>query len=447
MSLVERKLLELDGKLAGIDEEFRPWLADAGDRGPLRKHRSQLTRVVDTLRGLTERTAKERAAMAGATEDVLDRCRQVQDGILEVYRIWEFFRSKFALRYHEPYRQFLAVADEFVWACYEPALEHAEVTDRPGATGTEPPLVYFSGDFSPFIHLRGENFDVEDVEGTEEYDDILLSLPVPVVALPRYQLDHLPELLLLAHEVGHCVERDFDLAFTTSRHLSYQAQDIPGDRRSTWRGWLSELFADCFATVMAGPAFVSALVDFLAFGPDMTSDDQMPSRGTIHPPTRLRIAVATRLLERIGFAPEAHEIRGSSARQQVGPFADDVDTIAGVLVSVAYPQLRDRTLLDLRRFTPEQHRHALTAAKAALNRQAPSTLDIRSLVAGSRIAFEEDPRQAARSQSIILGRAQQAVNDKPRRADERSTSATDRATGAALFDLIADHRHRTGDRS
>ncbi|MFE9747261.1 hypothetical protein ACFYOT_20350 [Saccharothrix saharensis] len=450
MNLVERKLLELDGKIAGIEEEFRPWLADARDGGPLRKHRSQLTRIIDTLHGLTDRAAEERAAVEVAAEDALDRCRRVQDVILEVYRVWEFFRSKFALRYHETYQGFLAVADEFAWACYEPALEHADIAHRPKAIGTEPPLVYFSGDFSPYIHLRGEAFDVEEVEGadgTDEFDRVLLSLPVPVVAVPRYQLNHLPELPLLAHEVGHCVEQDFDLALTTSRHLSLRAQSMPQDRRSTWRGWLSELFADCFATVTAGPSYVSALVDFLAFGPDVASDAGLPPMGTSHPPARLRIAVATELLTHTGFEPEAQAIRSSWARDPIGPYAPDVGTVTEVLLSVEYPQLRDRTLLDLRRFTPEQHRHARTAAKAALNRQVPSTSDIRSLVAGSRIAFQDAPEQLSRSQAVILGRAQDTLDDKPRRTDERATSAADRAAGAALFDQIADRRNRTGDRS
>ncbi|NUT50506.1 MAG: hypothetical protein HOV94_24840, partial [Saccharothrix sp.] len=267
MSLAARKLAELDGKLAGIEAELRPWLADTREGRPLRKHRTQLLRITDTLQGLVDRMATERAALAVDDADVLDECKRLQEGILEFYRLWEFFRSKFALRYHGNYREFLALADEFAWACYRPALDLAVVTHRPKETGVEPPLVYFSGDFSPFAHPRHEQFDVEGPDGVRESDAflrVLRELPVPVIGLPWYQLDHLPDLLLLAHEVGHCVEADFRLGRATERHVGSTWRDVPPDRLTAWRVWSGELFADCFATVVAGPAYVGALADFLA---------------------------------------------------------------------------------------------------------------------------------------------------------------------------------------
>ena len=40
--------------------------------------------------------------------------------ILDVHRIWEFFRSKLSQRYVDWFRPFLIAADEFVWDCYTP---------------------------------------------------------------------------------------------------------------------------------------------------------------------------------------------------------------------------------------------------------------------------------------------------------------------------------------
>ncbi|NUT53587.1 MAG: hypothetical protein HOV94_40815, partial [Saccharothrix sp.] len=129
----------------------------------------------------------------------------------------------------------------------------------------------------------------------------------------------------------------------------------------------------------------------------------------------------------------------------VGPFADDVDAVVEALTSGAYPQLLDRTVLDLGRFTPAQQADATSAAKSSLSRQLPGTSDIRALLAGARIAFQASPERAATSRPLILRRAMRTVTDKTRHADRRTplTTAADRAAGAALYDRVTD---RTGAR-
>src|SRR6185312_7371364 len=79
----------------------------------------------------------------------------------------------------------------------------------------EPPLVFFNGGSSPFTMPRNYAFQAEAVAGesieSEQVTAILRALPIPVIGVPWFQIQHLPEMLVVAHEVGHDVESDFKL--------------------------------------------------------------------------------------------------------------------------------------------------------------------------------------------------------------------------------------------
>jgi hypothetical protein len=441
MTFASRKLAELEVKLAGLDAEFEQWLADAEAGKRLRKHRTQLCRLTEQLRGLAARTAAELAAVAPDGDDVLRDCRRLQLRILEVHRLWDFFRTKLNLRYVEWFNPFLETVDEFAWACYKPLA-------RGG--GREAPLVYLNGEFSPFTHLRDEVFAVEDVDGaldTTDFLQIVNRLPIPLIGLPWYQVAHLPDALAIAHEVGHAAERDFTLTGTTEAHLQSVGAQLPRARRQAWFTWLPEVFADLYGVLSAGPAFVSALADLLAVSPQRVAEETAPDAPVrTHPPASLRVLVTTKALRCRGFHAEADAM--SAAWDELYeidlPFADDVDLVVETLLTGTYPQLDGKTLPDVLSFSATQHEAATVAAEWVRRHMSPPTGDVRALVAAARIAFEQDPDRYAVAEAgrpsparLIVDRAVAAMGDETR-ASTAQSFVDDRAAGAALYDLMDD---------
>lgn len=451
MQLAERKIVELREKLGGISAEFGEWLAEADENRPLRKHRTQITRFTEQLHGLTDAVGVEIDAVGHDQDDVLDVGRALQLRMLEVHRIWDFFRSKLSLRYVEWFRPYLGVLDEFAWACYACAAEKDKRADVPASALKAAPLVFLSGEFSPFLHRRQNPFTVEQVDDapdTLEFLQLVHALPVPVVGLPWYQMTHLPDGVLLAHEIGHDVERSFQLTATTVDHLRSVQSRLHKDRRSGWFTWLPEVFADLYGVLTSGPAFVSALIDLLATDRAEVAAEPATPPWLPHPPAALRVALTSAALK-VDFPAEAATLRATwaeayptSRSSAVNPFLDDVDLVVCALTRSPFRQFGDLTLREVATFTVTQQQAAQTAGEAARVGQVPPTADIRCLVAAARLAFDADPHgyHAAEpgrksAQQMLLDRAQHVIDDKPR-GEEQADPANDRAAGAALLDLV-----------
>jgi hypothetical protein len=450
-ALAERKVQELRAKHAGIGDEFDRWLADAEPARPLRKHQSQILRLTEQLRGMAGRVTASIDTLSLDGDDVLAECRALQTRMLEVHRLWDYFRSKLNLRYLAWFRRYLSVADEFAWACYEPAQLAASNGGGDGLRG--PPLVYLSGDFSPFTYARHEEFEVEvvpDALDSKEFLAFAAALPIPVVGVPWYQVSHLPDVVLIAHEVGHDVESDFALEETIKAHLAPVVESFEPFERLAWETWLGEVWADLYGVLAAGPAFVSAMIDLLVTDPtQVAAEASMPSPYDVHPPAAIRVAVMTRALAETGF-PDAAEEALADWAASFG--TKDVDSVAAVASSVVQallsgplPQLGDRTLRGLVCFSCDQQRRAETVKTLALADMAPQTRDIRCLVAGARLAFDADPvgyratdEHRVGAHERILARAVETIGDAPRiRQAERDVKPEDdRAAGEALFDRL-----------
>ena len=453
MRVAERKLAELQWKLAGITAEFDWWRADTEGNKPLRKHQSQIIRLTDQLGGLAGRVEDEIAGARRDGGDILVTSRDLQLRILEVHRLWDFFRTKLNLRYVAWFGPYLAVADEFAWACYRLALDHDRRADVSAAALKTAPLVFLSGEFSPFTHVRQSPFEVEDVEGALDSMDflqVLYALPVPVIGLPWYQVAHLPDVVAIAHEVGHDVARDFGLASSTEMHLRAATATLPGPRRNRWFGWLPEVFADLYGILGAGPAFASALTDLLAADPALVAAEAADASPARHPPAALRIELAAQALDQTGFPREATAQRDAWAEVYdsagpVEPFLEDAKAVIRELLDGQYPQFGERRLRSVVTFSAGQQEDADAAAEAVLDGQEPACDDIRCLVAAARVAFDRDPGRyhsaaegAKTAQELIVERAMSALDDRPRAdsGEPEPAPGEDRAAGANLFNLI-----------
>src|ERR1043165_2460486 len=95
--LTDRRVAARRRKLASLETEFQKWEDDSKDKDqPLRLHHSQIDRITGVLRKLRQELSNPRAATGAAAKALTDR--QVETTALELHRMWEFFRSKLAMR-------------------------------------------------------------------------------------------------------------------------------------------------------------------------------------------------------------------------------------------------------------------------------------------------------------------------------------------------------------
>lgn len=235
------KLKALRHKFDSTTTEFACWRLLSRRDGQFEKHHRQIRRIQTRLRPLCRAV---RASLAGASaETALNEGRALELQILSIHRIWEFFRGKMAQREGRLAR-FLDAADEFAWACYQPARSRA-FPDPTSAQAKEPPLVFFNGGLSPFAvprdqRFRGEEIPNEPLAG-DVLQDILERLPVPVVGIPWYQTSSHWDALVIGHEVGHLVAEDFQLreALETAVASLTSSRCFAGSRKASTRTWRS----------------------------------------------------------------------------------------------------------------------------------------------------------------------------------------------------------------
>ena len=198
---------------------------------PLRKHQSQIRRLVEQLGGMADALQEHLEHADGAPAQVLSQARDNQLRVLEIHRLWDYYRAKLSLRYVPYFRPFLAAADDFAWECYEPARMQAVPVEAA-------PLVFLSDDFSPYTRVGQDGYEVAELPGaldSAQFRDIAAELPVPVIGVPWYQVTHLPDAPAIGHEVGHDLELELDSA-TPSAHTPRARCSISSTRNAGSHG-------------------------------------------------------------------------------------------------------------------------------------------------------------------------------------------------------------------
>jgi hypothetical protein len=392
MDLAERKRIEVMRRLDALDAEFNRWLRDSERGERFQKHHTQIRSVAELLQGHRERIGTKLRSDPG-----LSTSREMSRIVLALFRIWEFFRAKFAQRLEMPFLPYLQIADEFAWLCYKPVYDNAIAT---GKRFREPPLVYLNGGLSPFILTRDTSFQAEAVPGDLIRDSSLQKamarLPFPVIGIPWYQITQLPDILVVAHEVGHSIEADFNL--TPALNVLIESALKPNARASRlnhWVAWLSEVFADFCGCLGGGPAFVTALADFLLADRDEIIR-QAPGEDS-YPPANVRVRINASILEKLNFATEAQALLAKwnplfplPAEQE--PYVRDAGEIITRLIDLPFAEFGGRTLPSILRFDTTQQRRALEQAGLAFARkQLKHYQDVRLTLAAARLAYETNP--------------------------------------------------------
>ncbi|MBV9578736.1 MAG: hypothetical protein JO057_09120 [Chloroflexi bacterium] len=450
----DHKIVELRRKLSSIEEELNYWCAQTSKNGPLPKHHSQVLRVSRRLRVLTRKLAEWIATLEHDANKLVQEGRDVELMILDIHRIWDFFRSKLAQRYVGHFQDYLVVADEFAWSCYSPAIAAAESARTTRAPAKEPPLVFLNGGWSPYTVSRGEAFEAEWVGDDDilsaDFLEVLDDLPITVIGIPWFQIRHLPDALVIGHEVGHAVEDDFDLSTTLEAALEacLRKRRVVGDRTRGWRAWRGELFADCYGILAGGPSFVSSLMDCLALSSEgIVTAVQSDSHWEPHPPETLRILFNVHVLRALGFPAQARDLeevwRDRFPSHAMMEFEDDIGPIADTLLGVKYPQFGKASLPEVISFGDTQIAEA-DATQLSLKQGLTPTGSIRGVLAGARCAFESDPAGFfnARADEVVVARIRAERSGETRGEDAETPESADSSAGEELFEQLKSQRRR-----
>jgi len=390
MTPSERARVGLSRKQQALKDVVQPWLNQDHVNPRFPRMTSQTKAAINLLNGLIARIDNDIKAAAIQPGPVESR-------ILGAYQFWNVFRLKFTQRLQPELEPFLKAADELAWLCYKPARDSAIDAGDPRCK--EPPLVYFSGEASPFVDSRNARFHPEGIPSillqSYGWPDAATRLPFSLIGVPWFQSGFLPGALAIAHEVGHAVESDFGLG-PILQELTDTALGSSIARQSYWKRWTGEMFADLWGCLALGPSFASALAELLG---SRYQPDASQILSSEYPPPPLRVWWNCKVLEANGFEASVRELwPHSTDRVFEQPFLDDAERIAGVWLEANFSGLGERKLPGVLNFTSQQQANATAQAETARKRKADQSSDVRALWAAVQFAWNREPTE------IILSR-------------------------------------------
>lgn len=450
MSLSVRKSAELAAKVASLRDEFKSWEDESADRGHLEKHHTQIRAVTETLQPFVERVESQ-LARAGTGQALLGRTERIEEHVLDVHRIWEFFRAKLALRYVPLFADYLGVADDFAWECYRRVTELRKPDER-----HEPPLVFFNSGWSPLTWPRGTAYISDEVgKGLDpaQFAEALRRLPIHMIGIPWYQIAHFPDAAVIGHEVGHDVEAELGLGPRLAElvETALVRTDAERARIDAWKAWLSEVFADVYGTLATGPAYTSTLTDFLA-APEPSIARERPAKGGTYPTRWLRVRVTVETLRQRALDTEANRLDAqwttAFPNHSLTEFEADVPNVVEALLQGPYEQLGDnKGLIELLDFGGAELEGARAAADEAGSEHELEieSKNVRCLVAAARLAFDADP--ATYEQNTVASALRErimevrtigtrALSPEEEEAEAVARSKRNASHGRALLELI-----------
>lgn len=397
MSLAAHKQAAVRVEVGQLRDELARWraLSDA-DGAQLARHCSQIDRIAGALEAGLSELDGELEGVSGAELDVIEECALLQSKVLDLHRAWEYYRSKLAQRLVEQLTRYLVATDDLAWACYQPPRDRAIAAGADPAAVREPPLTFLNGGANPFMLTRGESLMSAIPDGgvrNERLKSLVGALPVPVIGLPWSHLGHLPDAVVVAHEVGHVVEDDLGLAPEVRRRIEAAIGDA--ERASAWSAWSHEAFADVFATVATGPAYTSCLTEFVAGGRRevVKAKRSAPDWGD-YPTPALRVALSAAACECID-APATEILadwRAAYPEHAMAGWEDDAASVAKALVACPYGELDgkrlDRSPIAL---GGSDWQAVTSAAASAIANAGIRGSSVRALVATARECFRSDP--------------------------------------------------------
>ncbi len=378
----------------------------------------RLVRLVPALRDdlLGRLTAIDRSLAGNPTLSTAMQDNAFIQGLQQLLRYLE----RMAEQRQRGAASILDDADTMADACYAPILEFARGHGLDLSTSTP---VVVSGDWALSIVPR------------------FASTRVAPLRLPRGFGRSLWLWPAIAHEIAHDLyysveglEADLHERLGLPQRLSAPSSSHeidPAWLRQLFGAWLSEVFADTIGTLMLGPAYVETMRRAFR-DPESAHRTSaiFASNGWIdeHPPARLRLYMATRVLHHLGRHQEADSLwaRWEAEHAEVDlyylPLAGQwvglsdeslhalADSIIDTLLERSWPELSDYRLINIPGFAYLHAEHAETErlqAEMANGRAVRG--DARWIMAAAVLAAAQQPTlhdqilEAARLSIIGIG--------------------------------------------
>jgi hypothetical protein len=394
--------------LEQLPAQVAAWRAQAEAEGALEKHQSQIEALQEFLTILQTGLVASWNNLEGAA-DVAAFCKGTnafQSTLRRVYGAWHFYRERFNDRRakDDPHARYLTVAEEVANDAYRAAADQAVSRGLSPAKQTyrQPPLLHlFDDPRLPSVVTRVRHA-------------VIPNLPVHVIDLPYAETACAWNLLSLTHEVAHGLVGDWgmDCGNIVLDLKKAEAAGLPMARRERWALWAEEIFADCFAVLLAGPPFVRECMDLY-----MALEPGDPKKGGgAHPPPYLRIPLLCaflRTLERQrplgkddrrdeGVDKEYQEfadhceatwqaLHASVAAAPFRPFRKEFAAVLTLLMDTPLEPLAGNTARSLGAFTPADWRRLKRVGEDQLanGQEAGEKIAPRLAVGAARVALDK----------------------------------------------------------
>lgn len=384
----------------------------------------RLVRLVPALRSdlLGRLAVIDRSLASKPTASTVMQDTAVIQGLEELLR----YLNTMAAQRLQASASMLGDADSMADACYEPILEFARSHGLGLQTSTP---VVVSGDWNLSIVPR------------------FASTRVAPLRLPRGFGRSVWMWPAIAHEVAHDLYYSVDgleaglhdrLGLPREVHAPASEHEIDTTwLRQLFGAWLSEIFADTMGTLTLGPAYVETMRrNFRNPSSAHQTSAILASQDWIdeHPPVRLRMYMAVRVLHRLGRHQEADSLwdQWEADHSEVDLYflplagrwaglSDEslhalADSIVDVLLEQSWPELADYRLMNIPGFAYLHGEHAETERLAeALAKGETVRGDVRWIMAAAVLAAADQPAlhdqilRAARVSIVGVGTEEQGT--------------------------------------
>lgn len=253
------------------------------------RHDSQLKAIKGEIDAAAQIISKglDEVDLVQTVGSVYAKCAQHDRQLVWLWRVFDFFRERFAQRDVEgsATERMLRAADDVIWSCYSPFFTGAEMAAR----REPPPLPYIETGYSPAA-LRRDQTPGSLIKRGKELDPLrecLKRMPIPLLQLPPVGLNSVWALALIGHEVGHFIQPAVgeDSAYVSVFRgiVEEAAKGVPGcdaEEAEHWGDWSPEVFADWYFTVTMGPwaVWVMGQFELADEGKMLEQRDGYPSR-------------------------------------------------------------------------------------------------------------------------------------------------------------------------
>jgi len=184
-------------------------------------------------------------------------------------------------------------------------------------------------------------------------------IPITLMAIPVEHLADPWNLVAIAHEVGMQLYQDLSLGYEFAHKLLRESPNagVSPQTAPIWSRWHETLFADVFATLRMGPAYVTGMIELMVADPRAAI---AWSPDSPVPPPYLRWHVMLQAMQLLGFAEEArtcfsqiHSLCGdpNQLAQTFGPIwlqmLNEARAVAGLIAFSPCQKLGGSRVFDL----------------------------------------------------------------------------------------------------